>query len=91
MTKLTTAYWAFVPYRLPPDVPPDWELTRRLSEADHALSELAGLGRIMPNPHLLIGPFVRRPACMTKIALLHPKVQFHPPELHLSTNLTVKV
>jgi Fic family protein len=60
-----TAYWAFVPYPLPPDVPPDWELTRRLSEADRALSELAGLGRTMPNPHLLIGPFVRREAVLS--------------------------
>lgn len=45
------AYWAFVPHPLPPSLPADWELTRALSEADRALSELAGLGRTMPNPH----------------------------------------
>lgn len=60
-----TAYWAFVPHPLPPDVPANWELTRALSEADRALSELAGLGRTMPNPHLLIGPFVRREAVLS--------------------------
>ena len=60
-----TAYWAFVPYPLPPTLPADWELTCALSEADRALSQLAGLGRTMPNPHLLIGPFVRREAVLS--------------------------
>lgn len=59
------AYWAFVPAPLPPDLPADWELTRTLSAADRALSELSGLGRTMPNPHLLIGPFVRREAVLS--------------------------
>ncbi|HOT91454.1 MAG TPA: Fic family protein [Anaerolineae bacterium] len=59
------AYWAFVPHPLPPSLPADWELTRALSEADRALSELAGLGRTIPNPHLLIGPFVRREAVLS--------------------------
>ena len=59
------AYWAFVPHPLPPDLPADWELARSLSEADRALSELAGVGRTMPNPHLLIGPFVRREAVLS--------------------------
>lgn len=59
------AYWAFIPHPLPPEIPPDWELTRHISEADRALSELAGLGRTMPNPHLLIGPFVRREAVLS--------------------------
>jgi len=40
-------------------------LTRVLSQADRALSELAGLGQTMPNPHLLIGPFVRREAVLS--------------------------
>jgi len=59
------AYWAFVPNPLPPDLTPDWELGRRLSDADRALSELAGVGRTMPNPHLLIGPFMRREAVLS--------------------------
>lgn len=58
-------YWAFVPNPLPPALPPDWELAGALSAADRALSELAGLGRTMPNPQLLIGPFVRREAVLS--------------------------
>ena len=60
-----TAYWAFVPHPLPPDLSVDWEFARGLSKADRALSELAGVGRTMPNPHLLIGPFVRREAVLS--------------------------
>lgn len=59
------AYWGFVPHPLPPELSPGWDLTRRLSAADRALSELAGLGRTIPNPHLLIGPFVRREAVLS--------------------------
>jgi Fic family protein len=40
-------------------------LARTLSETDRALSQLAGVGRTMPNPHLLIGPFVRREAVLS--------------------------
>lgn len=59
------AYWAFVPNPLPPSLRWDEELVSILSEADRALGELAGLGRTMPNPHLLIGPFVRREAVLS--------------------------
>lgn len=60
-----TAYWAFVPHPLPPPLPLDLELVRVLSDADRALGELAGLGRTMPNPHLLIAPFMRREAVLS--------------------------
>jgi Fic family protein len=59
------AYWAFVPHPLPPDVPPDAELMRASSDAAYALGELAALGRTIANPHLLIGPFVRREAVLS--------------------------
>jgi Fic family protein len=36
-----------------------------LSRADAALSELSGLGRRLPNPHLLIAPYVRREAVLS--------------------------
>jgi Fic family protein len=58
-------YWAFLPNRLPPDLSLGTELVCALSEADRALGELAGLGRLMPNPHLLIGPFLRREAVLS--------------------------
>jgi len=60
-----TAYWAFMPHPLPPEISPAWELARATTAADRALSELAGVGRTMPNPHLLIGPFVRREAVLS--------------------------
>ncbi len=60
-----TAYWAFVPYPSPPAFSWDSELVRLLSDADRALGELSGLGRTMPNPHLLIGPFIRREAVLS--------------------------
>jgi len=58
-------YWAFVPNPLEPDIQFDHALVRLLSAADRALSELAGIARTLPNPHLLIGPFVRREAVLS--------------------------
>ena len=33
-----------------------------LSEADRALGRLAGAGRLLPNPHLLLRPYLSREA-----------------------------
>jgi Fic family protein len=38
---------------------------RNLSRADAALSELSGIGQILPNPGILIGPLVRREAVLS--------------------------
>jgi Fic family protein len=59
------AYSAFVPHPLPPDLPIDLKLLQRLSDADRALGELAGLGRTMANPNLLIRPFIGREAVLS--------------------------
>jgi Fic family protein len=59
------AYRAFVPNALPPALNLDAKLIRILSGADRALGELAGLGRTMPNPELLIRPFIRREAVLS--------------------------
>jgi Fic family protein len=40
-------------------------LTRTLTDAVQALSELAGIGRAISNPHLLINPFIRREAVLS--------------------------
>ena len=58
-------YWTFLPNPLPPDLPWTTELVRALSLADRALGELAGLGRALPNPHLLIRPLMRREAVLS--------------------------
>lgn len=55
-------YAAFVPNPLPPRLTIDPELLRGATEASYALGELAALGRRLTNPHLLIGPFIRREA-----------------------------
>ena len=58
-------YHAFVPAPLPPKLAYSDDLVLALSRADAALSELAGLGRHLPNPHLLIAPYVRREAVLS--------------------------
>lgn len=59
------SYWAFVPNPLPPSLILDSALIGLLSDADRAVGELSGLGRATPNPHLLIGPFMRREAVLS--------------------------
>ncbi len=58
-------YTAFIPAPLPPKLVYDEKLVLALSRADTALSELSGLGRQLPNPHLLIAPYVRREAVLS--------------------------
>ncbi|MHB0856628.1 MAG: Fic family protein [Anaerolineae bacterium] len=59
------AYWAFVPAPLPPQVDVDWELAALVAEATGALRELAGVGRRMRNPNLLIYPFIQHEALLS--------------------------
>lgn len=56
---------AFVPAPLPPALSFDQALVLALSRADTALSELSGIGRQLPNPHLLIAPYLRREAVLS--------------------------
>jgi hypothetical protein len=58
-------YWAFAPNPLPPPIEWTPDLVSTLSDADRALGELAGLGRSLPNPHLLIRPFVHWEAVLS--------------------------
>ena len=58
-------YWAYVPQSLEPTIDLGLDLINKLSEADRALSELSGVARTLPNPHLLIGPFVRKEAVLS--------------------------
>ena len=56
---------AFVPAPLPPLLAWDEGLAASLSSADRAIGRLAGEGRRLPNPHLLIRPFVRKEAVLS--------------------------
>jgi len=60
-----TAYHAFIPAPLPPELPFDAQTVSALSNADRALGELAGLGRTIANPRLLISPFMRQEAVLS--------------------------
>ncbi len=53
---------AFVPAQLPAQLDWDSELIGLVSASDRALGQLSSVGQMVPNPHLLIRPFVRREA-----------------------------
>ena len=61
----TGGYRAFVPAALPPEITWDGTLAFRLSAADRSIGRLAGEGRRLPNPHLLIRPFIRKEAVLS--------------------------
>lgn len=60
-----TGYWAFVPKPLPPELDYSPTFIKLLDEAAWRLGELAGLGRMLPNPWLIVGPAVRREAVLS--------------------------
>jgi Fic family protein len=59
------SYAAFVPALLPPKL--DWtpRLIRVLSDADRLIGKLAGEGGRLPNPHILMRPFLQREAVLS--------------------------
>jgi Fic family protein len=65
LVKTVNGFWAFVPNPLPPDLTWDNEFANLLSKASHSLGNLVGLGETLPNPHLLIYPFIRREAVLS--------------------------
>lgn len=60
--KTAAGYWTFIPRPLPPTIEYTPDLIILLSEADAAMGELSGLGRYLPNPDLVIAPYVKREA-----------------------------
>src|SRR5437660_12583475 len=56
---------AFVPDPLPPKLAWSAELVKAAIDAGHVLGRLSGEGGRLPNPHLLIRPFVRREAVLS--------------------------
>lgn len=60
-------YDAFLPPPLPPKLSIDWKLAALMSEADRAVAELSGAGRLLPNPHLLIRSYLRREAVLSSL------------------------
>lgn len=74
-------YFVFVPKNLPPLINFDNELVFLLSEADRKISELSGVGSTLPNPELLITPYINSEALFSsRIEGTHLSI----PELYLS-------
>lgn len=65
LVRTAQGYQAFVPSALPPKIQYTPELVLLLSRADAALSELSGLVGHLPNPDLIITPYVRREALLS--------------------------
>ena len=65
LVRCPGGYRAYVPAPLPPPLAWGQELTVSLSAADRAIGGLAGEGRRLPNPHLLIRPLVRKEAVLS--------------------------
>lgn len=63
--RASGGYNAFVPHPLPPVLEVDWDLTSLLVTANQQIGLLSGLGRTLPNPHLLSGTFMRREAVLS--------------------------
>lgn len=63
--KMPTGYRAFVPNPLPPKIEWTKNLVNTLSKADHILGKLSRESSYLPNPHLLIRPFVTREAVLS--------------------------
>jgi Fic family protein len=65
IVKAPSGYMAFVPNPLPP--PFEWNnaLVNSLSRADYILGKLSREGSKLPNPHLLMRPFITREAVLS--------------------------
>lgn len=65
IVKSPNGYNAFVPNALPPKLEWDNAVVNALSRADFLLGKLAREGSKLPNPHLLIRPFITREAVLS--------------------------
>ena len=67
-------YSAFIPDPLPPEIAWNTQLIKALSDADSLVGRLAGEGGRLPNPHILMRPFiVRETVC--RVALKEHKLR----------------
>ena len=63
--KTLEGYRAFFPENLPRELHLPQEIVVLLDEATGAVHRLGGVGRLIPNPHLLIGPHLRLEAVLS--------------------------
>lgn len=55
-------YLSFIPKPLPPPIEFNQKLALALSKADSKLSKLSGVGMLLPNPDLLVTPYLKKEA-----------------------------
>lgn len=65
LVKNKDGHLTFVPDNLPPRINYDESLTSLVSEASIQLGNLSGIGKLAPNPRLLIRPYLRREAVLS--------------------------
>lgn len=65
LKETKNGYFTFIPTDLPPGIDYDEGLIAFLSEASLQLGNLSGIGKLIPNPHLLISPYIRREAVLS--------------------------
>lgn len=65
VVKTLNGYYVFLPNPLPPAIHWDNKLVNALSRADHILGKLSREGSRLPNPHLLMRPFIAREAVLS--------------------------
>lgn len=63
--KTVDGYHAFFPAPVPREIDYDATTVNRLTEATAALHRLAGVSRLLPNPDILLGPYVRLEAVLS--------------------------
>lgn len=56
------AFWYFLPTTIPRDLPLAADTVMAMSAADAALGHLQGLGHLIKDPELLLGPYITREA-----------------------------
>lgn len=65
LARSMRGHWVYNPNPLPPELNYTVDVVQTLSRADQALGALRSFGNLLPNPHLLIRPFVRREAVLS--------------------------
>ncbi|MEO9295166.1 MAG: Fic family protein [Nitrososphaera sp.] len=65
LQKNKDGHLTFLPDSLPPQISYNESLTSLTSEASIQLGGLSGIGKLIPNPHLLIRPYLRREAVLS--------------------------
>lgn len=65
--KTPEGYWAFLPNPLPPKNMPEFKgnLLMILSDAERELGNLNGFLQLLPNPDLIMAPYIRREAVLS--------------------------